>query len=39
LRAGVYFPGDAYRTQEDVAGNPVIRHGDKAYAFVAKIWW
>jgi alginate production protein len=39
LRAGVYFPGDAYRTQDDVAGNPVIRRGDKAYAFVAKIWW
>jgi alginate production protein len=39
LRAGVYFPGDAYRTEENVAGRPVIRHGDNAYAFVAKIWW
>jgi alginate production protein len=39
LRAGVFFPGRAFLRNDGTDANPIIRHANKGFAFVAKIWW
>lgn len=39
LRAGWFFPGKAFVTNDGTDENPEIRNPDKAMAIVAKFWW
>lgn len=39
LRAGWFFPGQAFLRDEGDEDNPIIRDPDNGFTFVAKFWW